>query len=63
MKPLPAIAPRGKEFAVARVNQVVGPKSVVVLQRRWSVLADASKACDALDQRLSPVVILVEITK
>lgn len=55
------IAPRGKSFAVVRMNHVTGGKVLpVIVESGWKSRADASGFCRNVDERLSPAVVLVD---
>jgi hypothetical protein len=55
------IAPRGKSFAVVRLNHVVGGKVLpVVVESGWKSRVDANRFCGNVDERLSPAVVLVD---
>ena len=57
---LPAIATRGKEFAVAHFPSAISLAEPVMLPARWTVLAEAAKAAGHIDWRLSPTIVLVD---
>jgi hypothetical protein len=57
---LPVIAPRGKEFAIARLDLAVAASTIVVSKARWQLLEQAQKFAADIDWRLSPMVIVVE---
>lgn len=57
---LPAIATRGRQFAVARLTRVDARAEVVVGRPIGTLLAEAQRAAAAIDWRLQPTVILVE---
>lgn len=55
------IAPRGKSFAVVRMNHVAGGKVLpVIVAIGWKSRADATRFCANVDERLSPAVVLVD---
>lgn len=60
MSALPAIATRGRQFAIARLTRVDALAAVVVGRPIGMVLEDAAKVARAIDWRLQPTVILVE---
>lgn len=57
---LPAVAGRGKEFALIHFTSVTTGAQLTTLPHRWSVLADAEKVARSIDARLDPTVILVD---
>lgn len=57
---LPAIATRGKEFAVARFSHVTADAQLIVSPNGWTARSDAEKAAGAFDARLEPTIILVD---
>lgn len=61
MSTLPAVATRGREFAIARLSHVVGNDVKIIIGRPiGTVLADAERAAAAIDWRLQPYVILLD---
>ena len=64
VKPLPAIAPRGKVFSIAHMNCVAVPSGLaVLLQGRLATFAEAALACSKVDDRLSPSVTMIDSIK
>lgn len=57
---LPAIATRGRSFAVARLTHATPDAEIRIAPARWTALAEAEKAARAIDWRLAPTVILVD---
>jgi hypothetical protein len=57
---LPAIAPRGKHFAVISMSHVAGGiPHMVVSSRLHTALSDAQAEAARIDWRLSPSVVIV----
>jgi hypothetical protein len=61
MNALPAIAPRGKHFAVVHMSHVAGgnPLHMVVSSHLHTKLVDAQAEAARIDWRLSPSVAIV----
>jgi GMP synthase PP-ATPase subunit len=58
------IAPRGKVFAVVRMNHVVGDKVLpVIVKSGMLTRAEADSVASAVDARLSPTVILIDAVR